>query len=58
MYDPTIAVARRVELSGIQAILFGIQNYIPGQIFRAIVEYLNNFQVWVMVLLSEINRKC
>ena len=47
-----------VELSNIQAILFGIQNYIPGHIFRAIVEYLRIFQIWAIVLLSEINRKC
>ena len=46
-----------VELSDIPAILFRIQNYIFGHIFRAIGGYLRIFQIWVIVMLSEINQK-
>ena len=46
-----------VELSDIPAILFRIQNYIFGHIFIAIGEYLRIFQIWVIVMLSEINQK-
>ena len=46
-----------VELSDIPAILFRIQNYIFGHIFIAIGEYLRSFQIWVIVMLSEINQK-
>ena len=45
-----------VELSDIPAILFRIQNYIFGHIFIAISEYLRIFQIWVIVMLSEINQ--
>ena len=41
-----------VELSDNHAILFRIQNYIPGHIFRTIGAYLRIFQIWVIGMQS------